>query len=146
MATPSATVFRIATALNVAVYRASKGRLMGRAAGLPVLLLTVPGRKTGQPHTTPVCYLEGGGWAVTGSAGGADADPQWFRNLRAAGAATVEVGGTRRQVSARVTSGEERDRLWQRFVTEGKTFGGYQQKTGRVIPVAVLTPLTPTAV
>ncbi|MFP5347269.1 MAG: nitroreductase/quinone reductase family protein [Actinomycetes bacterium] len=141
MANPPAAVMRAGTAVNMAVYRATKGRVWGRMSGLPVLLLTVPGRKSGKPHTTPVCYLEeGGGWAVTGSAGGADRDPQWFQNLRAAGAASVEIGGRRERVTVRLTSGEERDRIWRRFVDEGKTFGGYEQKTDRVIPVAVLTP------
>ena len=64
-------VMRAGAALHLRVYRASGGRLMGRTSGLPVLLLTVAGRTTGTPHTTPLVYLDSGGrYVVTGSAGG----------------------------------------------------------------------------
>ena len=78
------TVFRLGTKLNNAVYRASGGRVMNKARdGIPVLLLTVPGRKSGIPYTSPVGYLDDGGrYVVSGSANGLPTDPQWFKNLR----------------------------------------------------------------
>src|SRR2546430_932678 len=80
-------------ALNNRLYRASGGRVMGKVRGVPVLLLTVAGRKTGAAHTTPVAYFEDNGrFVVTGSAGGSPSDPQWFQNLRHADRAVIEVG------------------------------------------------------
>lgn len=133
---------RAGATVHAALYRRFSSPRIRRIAGLPILLLTVKGRRSGKELTTPVCYLEvEGGYAVSGSAGGSDQEPQWFRNLRAAGDASVEVGSERRRVSVRVLQGAERDDVWQRFVSEGTTFDGYQHKTGRVIPVALLTPV-----
>lgn len=134
-------VIRAGANVHAVLYRRVSAPAFRRMAGLPVLLLTVRGRKSGREITTPVCYIEsGGGYALTGSAGGSDDEPQWFRNLRAASTATVEVGDSRREVSVRILDGEERDSLWQRFLTEGTTFAGYEEKTERRIPVALLTP------
>lgn len=138
----SSKVARTATSLHATLYRRSSSPRLRRMAGLPILLLTVRGRKSGKEITTPVCYIESdGGYAVTGSANGADGDPQWFRNLRAMSETTIEVGDTQHRVSVRILKGEERDALWQRFVTEGTTFQDYEAKTDRRIPVALLTPL-----
>lgn len=61
------------------VYRRTKGRVGGSAKGVPVLLITVPGRKTGVPRSVPVAFFEhGDGYLVAGSAGGGKADPQWI--------------------------------------------------------------------
>jgi deazaflavin-dependent oxidoreductase (nitroreductase family) len=109
---------------------------------MPVLLLTVAGRKTGTPHTVPCVYVdEGGSWLVCGSAGGAPEEPQWFRNLRAADRAEVEVEGVRTPVRVKVLEGEEHDAAWRRLIAVGPFFAGYQKKVDRVIPLAVLTPV-----
>lgn len=138
------TVFRLSTKLNNAVYRRSGGRLMNKARdGIPVLLLTVTGRKSGTPHTSPVGYLEEDGrYVVTGSANGLPSDPQWFKNLRANDQAMVLVGDREQEVSVQIAEGEERDRLWRQIVERYPGFGGYAKKAAdhRIIPVAVLTP------
>src|SRR5689334_21713959 len=83
MADAQKVLMRSMGALNVWLYRASGGRVMGRVRGYPVLLLTVAGRRTGVEHPTPVGYFEDNGrYVVTGSAGGSPSEPQWFRNLR----------------------------------------------------------------
>ena len=83
MANVQRLLMRAFGGLNIGLYRASGGRLMGKVRGVPVLLLTVAGRKTGAMHTTPVSYFEDDGrFIVTGSAGGSASEPQWFRNLR----------------------------------------------------------------
>jgi deazaflavin-dependent oxidoreductase (nitroreductase family) len=127
------------------LYRRSKGRLGGSAKGIPVLLLTVPGRKTGKPRCVPLAYFEHAeGYLVTASAGGVKANPQWIHNLAAAGRARIDIGQDHHDVVARVTHGEERDRLWQDVVlARAPFFAKYQEKSGRVIPVAHLT--TPVA-
>jgi len=137
------TMMRGASKLAVAAYRASGGRIGGKAAGgVPVLLLTVAGRRTGQPHTTAVGYFEHeGGYLVVGSAGGLPQDPQWFRNLRAAAGAEVQVGRRVLPVSVRELVGAERDTAWTDVVlVRCPPFGKYEQKTTRKMPLALLTP------
>jgi deazaflavin-dependent oxidoreductase (nitroreductase family) len=134
-------VMRTVGALHLRVYRASGGRLLGRTSGMPVLLLTVAGRKTGAPHTTPLVYLDSGGrYVVTGSAGGSSVEPQWFRNLRKADRAVVEVGRQRTPVTVEIAPPQERQLLWEQLVRQSPGFGRYQAKAHRVIPMAILTP------
>jgi F420H(2)-dependent quinone reductase len=137
------SVWRIGGRVNTWLYRVSKGRIMGKAGGVSVLLLTVPGRKTGTPHTNPVSYIrDDDSYVVTGSAGGQPGEPQWFRNLRAADRADIEVGPERIPVTVTIASPEQRALLWARLVEQGPQFAKYQTKTDREIPMAVLTPLT----
>lgn len=137
-------VMRAGGKMNVAIYRRTGGRIGGKASGgTPVLLLTVAGRRTGVPHTTPVGWFEhDGGWLVAGTAGGMPQEPQWFRNLRKARTATVEIGRDRHRVAVRVLGQEERDRLWRDVVVSQRpSFAKYEAKTTRTIPIARLTPL-----
>lgn len=124
------------------VYRRTSGRIGGSAKGLPVLLLTVPGRKTGIPRTVPVAYFEQDDtYLVTASAGGLKADPQWIHNLGAVENAHINVFGEQYDVDVRITDNAERDTLWQEVVlARAPFFAKYEQKSGRTIPVALLTP------
>jgi deazaflavin-dependent oxidoreductase (nitroreductase family) len=137
-------LMRAGNGLAVFLYRRSNGRIGGTArGGTRVLLLTVPGRKSGTPHTTPISYFEDEGrYVVSGTAGGSKQDPQWIRNLRAATRAHVELGPRHLDVDVHVASGAERDRLWREIVlARAPFFATYEDKSGRVIPVAVLTPV-----
>ncbi|MDX6260826.1 MAG: hypothetical protein QOH84_2514 [Kribbellaceae bacterium] len=136
------TIAGPANRLAVRLYRRSAGRIGGTAKGLPVLLITVPGRKTGTPHTVPVAYFEDDGrYVVTGSAGGSKPDPQWFRNLRAATRVQIQIADSQSDVGAHVLQGADRDRLWQDVVlARAPFFAKYEAKAGRIIPVAVLEP------
>jgi deazaflavin-dependent oxidoreductase (nitroreductase family) len=128
-------------ALNNRLYRASGGKVMGKVRGMPVLLLTVAGRKTGAEHTTPVAYIEEGGrFVVTGSAGGSPSEPQWFRNLRHADRAVIEVGRRRIDVTVTVAGPAEHEILWKQLLSKGPFFANYQAKVERQIPMAILTP------
>ena len=133
---------RAANSAAVWLYRRSGGRIGGTAKGVDILLLTVAGRKTGRPFTVPVVYFKHDtGYVVAGSAGGIKHDPQWVHNLRAAGHAEVEIGRERVSVDGRLTGGAERDRLWEDVVlAQAPFFTQYEQKSGRVIPVATLVP------
>lgn len=126
------------------VYRLTGGRVGGTVRGTPVLLLTVNGRRTGRPHTAPAGYFEHDGTLlVVGSYNGSDTEPQWFKNLRATSAAQVQRGATVSQVAVRIASATERDELWRDVVTtQAKSFEGYANKTKRIIPIAILTPVT----
>lgn len=125
---------------TVAVYRVSGGRLGGRSVGLPVLLLTAPGRTTGIPRTTPVVYLENGdSYVVVGSAFGTRTDPDWIRNLAAAEAVRIRIGDDESEVSARIATGEERDRIWRQVIVPAlPTIAKHEARSGRTFPVGVL--------
>ena len=142
MNTAAQKVMRWGSRLAVLLYRRSNGRIAGSARGLPVLLLTVPGRRTGKLHTVAVSYFEkDGSYLVTGSAGGMKDDPQWMKNLRATPTAHIRIGAREVDVRVHVTDPEQRDELWRDVVTaQAPFFAGYQEKSGRVIPIAILEP------
>jgi F420H(2)-dependent quinone reductase len=125
------------------LYVRSNGRMGGSARGVPVLVLTVPGRRTGTPRSVPVAYFEyDGGYLVAATAGGAKADPEWIKNLSAVGQAKVQVGDMRYDVDVRIAEGAERDGLWRDVVVaRAPAFAKYEEKSGgRAIPIAILTP------
>jgi len=111
--------------------------------GAHLLLLTAAGRKSGKKYTTPMQYMpDGERYVVFASHQGAPEDPDWCKNLVAAGTATVEVGDETHEVRAEVVSGSERDELWKRHVERQPGFGEYERKTTRVIPVIALYPIS----
>ena len=133
---------RAGTKANVWLYRRTNGRAGGRGMGrLPLLLLTVPGRSSGMPHTVPVAYIgHNGGYLVVGTGmGGSKAIPQWFVNLQAAGKGRIRIGGREHDVDARLISGAERDKLWPQVAARAPHFAKWQARIGRTLPVAVLT-------
>ncbi|MEI5675365.1 MULTISPECIES: nitroreductase family deazaflavin-dependent oxidoreductase [unclassified Nocardioides] len=112
-------------------------------AGLPNLVLTVMGRKSGLPRSTPLlCVPYDGRWLVAGSYFGGPEMPVWVHNLRAAGEATVRVGRTSYDVTAREVTGDERADLWQVMLRTWPNFATYEKRTDRVIPVFELAPRT----
>ena len=134
-------VMRVGGTLHTALFRRFRSPKIRRIAGLPILLLTVTGRRSGKAFTTPVVYLEhDGGYAVCASAGGQTEEPHWFKNLRAAPQARIELGDITREVDVRIAAEPERRALWARFLAEGTTFASYERKTDRPFAIAVLTP------
>ena len=120
-------------------FRANEGRVGGPFEGAPVLLLTSTGAKSGERRTTPVMYLaDGERLVIFASKGGAPRNPAWYYNLLANPAATVEVGPETVDVNAVLTSGEERQRLFNRQSELYPQFAEYAQKTAREIPVVAL--------
>lgn len=125
--------------LNVIVRRLGLRRFRGG----DVLLLTTTGRKTGQQRTTPLMYLErDGGWVVVASNGGADWQPGWWLNLRAASPGTVQIGELSVAVRGEEVTGPERDELWRDLKECVFDFDTYQSKVSRRIAVVRLTPAT----
>lgn len=137
-----ATGLRLTGRLNVPLYRLSGGRLGGRIAEAPVLLLTTTGRKSGLPRTAPVVYLADGDerLVVIGSNAGHSRTPAWSLNLRTNPEAEVELGRERRQVRARLAEGEERADLWRRHNEQYSGFDEYEARTDRDIALFVLEP------
>jgi deazaflavin-dependent oxidoreductase (nitroreductase family) len=124
------------------VVRASGGRVLGRVVGMPVLLLTTTGRRTGKQRTIPLTYLrDGGDLAVVGSFGGSDRAPAWWLNLEHDPCAKVQLGGVTIAVSARTASPEERARLWPTFIGTYRGYARYQARTRRQLPIVLLTPI-----
>jgi deazaflavin-dependent oxidoreductase (nitroreductase family) len=129
--------------IGVWIHRASKGRLDSGSKDVHVLMITTPGRRTGLPRSTMVRYLEhDGGYLVWGTGSGSPTEPDWFRNLRRARHAQVEIGTAAQSVGARVLPDAERDRVW-RDVVVAQVPGvvKYEARSGRTIPVAHLTPV-----
>jgi len=122
-------------------FRANDGKVGGPFEGAPVLLLTTVGAKSGERRTTPVMYLpDGERMVIFASLGGAPNNPAWYHNLVANPSTTVEVGPDTVAVEAVVTSGEERDLLFERQAELYPQFADYAQKTTRQIPVVALVP------
>jgi deazaflavin-dependent oxidoreductase (nitroreductase family) len=120
-------------------FRANEGRVGGPFEGAPVLLLTSTGARSGERRTTPVMFLpDEDRMVIFASKGGAPTNPAWYHNLIANPTATVEVGPETVEVSARVTSGDERERLFNRQAELYPQFADYAQKTRREIPVVAL--------
>lgn len=129
--------------MNVPVYRATGGRLMGKVNRAPVLLLTTTGRKSGQKRTAPVVYLEDGGrLSVINTNAGNTKIPAWSLNLDATPEAEVELGRRRLAVRARPAEGEERADLWRKHNQQYAGFDDYVEDlpSDRPVTVYVLEP------
>ena len=77
-------------------------------------------------------------WAIFASKGGAPTNPDWYHNLTANPAATIEVGTATVPVVARVAEGDERDRIWEQQKQDVPGFADYEKATERTIPVVIL--------
>ena len=123
-----------------AIYRLSRGRALGRVAGMPVLLLTTIGRRSGRERTTPLTYFESGSdLVIIASNGGEDSPPGWWLNLRDDPRATVTIGSQAREMTARAASDEERAQLWPTIVSIHPGYAEYARRTTRPIPVLLLS-------
>ena len=120
-------------------FRAGSGVVVDPFAGMPLLLLTTTGARTGRRHTTPLAYLvDGARLVVFGSKGGAPTNPDWYHNLRKQPTATVELGDETFEVRATIATGEERERLFATQAALRPQFAEYQAGITRQIPVIVL--------
>jgi deazaflavin-dependent oxidoreductase (nitroreductase family) len=133
---------RLVNGATVRMYRSTAGRIAGRGRNrLPVLLLTVPGRRSGAPHTVPIVYFEHGPSIVVVATGfnGTSALPQWFRNLRAAGGGRVRIREHDFAVTAQVATGADRAELWTHISRHAPHFPQWEASCGRTFPVVLLS-------
>ena len=129
---------------QVAEYEASGGTRANtlRDTGLPVIIVTTRGNKSGTLRKTPLMRVEHDGeYALVAPQGGRPQHPQWYWNLKAnPDAVTIQDGPEPVAVSVREVEGEERAAWWERAVAAFPPYEEYRQKAGRTIPVFVLTP------
>ena len=133
---------RAFTGLHKALFKASKGKLFGKAFGMPVVMLTTTGRKSGQPRSTMLTspVREGDKVVLVASYGGDDRDPAWYKNLLAEPAVEIVMSGATRKMTARTATADEKAALWPQVVAAYKGYAGYQTKTDRDIPLVILEP------
>jgi deazaflavin-dependent oxidoreductase (nitroreductase family) len=139
---PKDAIFKVVTGFHRLVFDVSKGKVAGKAMGMPVLKLTTIGRKSGEPRSTMLStpLVEGDNVILVASYGGDDRDPMWFSNIVANPNVEVVMSGSSKKMRARVAEGDERTRLWEALTADHDNYAGYQRKTSRQIPVVVLEP------
>lgn len=131
-------------AKHIREYVETDGRNGYRWHGVPTLLLTTRGRRTGKLRRTALIYgRDGDAYVVVASRGGARHHPQWYLNLGAHPEVAIQVGPDRVRGRARTAEGEERRRLWGQMAKIWPDYVGYQQKTEREIRVVVIEPVAP---
>jgi F420H(2)-dependent quinone reductase len=124
------------------LYERSGGTEGTSMRGRPVIVLTSVGARTGKIRKTPLMRVEHDGtYAVVASLGGAPKHPVWYYNLVEHPLVELQDGPVKKDYRAREVSGEERTVWWQRAVETWPDYASYQEKTERVIPVFVLTPV-----
>ncbi len=134
-------LFKASKRVHPLLLRVSGGRIGGRVSGMPVLVVTTTGRKTGRPRPTPLTAIEADGHTyVVASKGGDDRHPAWYLNMVASPEVTVERGGRREPMLARVLSADERAAVWPVVTRTFKGYAAYQKRTDREIPVVELVP------
>jgi deazaflavin-dependent oxidoreductase (nitroreductase family) len=128
------------TAFHMWMYRRTRGRLLYKMRGMPTLLLTTTGRKSGVQRTVPLPYLaDGDGKVVVGSFAGGPRHPAWALNLFADPKAQVQDRGDSYPAIAEVLSGDERALVWTRLTAARPWYADYQAQTSREIPLVRLT-------
>ncbi len=113
-----------------------------RDTGLPVVIVTNRGARSGKVRKTPLMRVEHeGSYAAVASKGGAPEHPYWYANLLAEPLVEVQDGPVKQDMRARLVEGEEKALWWQRAVAAFPDYADYQAKTEREIPVFVLEPV-----
>ncbi|MFD5081927.1 nitroreductase family deazaflavin-dependent oxidoreductase [Kitasatospora sp. NPDC058406] len=129
---------------QVELYESSDGRQGATLwdTGLPVVILTTRGAKSGKIRKTPLMRVEHEGrYAAVASNGGFPRHPVWYFNVKSDPHVELQDGAVRRDMTVREVTGDEKAEWWDRAVAAYPPYADYQRKTDRVIPVFVLEPL-----
>ncbi|WP_280268186.1 nitroreductase family deazaflavin-dependent oxidoreductase [Nocardia wallacei] len=122
-------------------FESSNGAEANTLQGVPIILLTTRGAKTGKLRKTALMRVEHDGeYAVVASLGGAPKHPVWYHNIKADPHVDLRDGAVVKDYIAREVFGEEKAQWWDRAVAVWPDYAEYQKKTDRQIPVFVLTP------
>lgn len=135
-------VARAVGSFHRSLFSATKGRVGGKLFGMPAVMLTTTGRKTGKRRRTMLTspIHDDHRVVLVASYGGDSRNPTWFLNLRDQPDVEITMQGRTRPMRARVASAGEKEELWPRIVERYKGYGQYQTRTDRDIPVVILEP------
>ena len=126
---------------HVARYRETGGEVGYLWNGVPTLLLTTTGRRSGEPRTSALIFgRDGDDFLVVASMGGAPNHPSWYLNISANPAAEIQVRDERFPVTAHTATDDEKSRLWRVMTEVWPRYDMYQTRTERRIPLVVLSP------
>jgi F420H(2)-dependent quinone reductase len=124
------------------LYEATNGEQGGALRGMPVIVLTSVGAKTGKLRKTALMRVEHDGrYLVVASMGGAPKHPVWYHNLKVEPHVELQDRATKRDYIARELTGDEKATWWTRAVGAFPDYANYQAKTERQIPVFLLEPM-----
>jgi deazaflavin-dependent oxidoreductase (nitroreductase family) len=126
---------------HIRAYRESGGEVGYLWNGVPTLLLTTTGRRTGRERTSALIFARAGDdYLIVASKGGMPSHPMWYLNLQANPQAKIQVKADELAVVAHTASADEKPRLWKIVTDIWPNYDVYQSRTDRDIPVVVLTP------
>ncbi|KQZ09624.1 nitroreductase [Agromyces sp. Root1464] len=121
-------------------FEASNGETSNTLRGMPIIVLTTVGAKSGKLRKTALMRVEHDGeYAIVASLGGAPKHPVWYWNVKKHPHVELQDGGEKHDYEARELEGEERETWWARAVEAYPPYADYQVKTERLIPVFKLT-------
>ena len=124
------------------LFEQSRGTEGNRLRGMPIIVMTSVGARSGKLRKTPLMRVEQDGeYAVVASLGGAPKHPVWYHNLKQNPHVELQDGPVKRDYLAREVTGDEKATWWERAVAAYPDYADYQKKTTREIPVFVLTPM-----
>jgi deazaflavin-dependent oxidoreductase (nitroreductase family) len=134
--------YKVGTGIHRVVFNVSKGRIFGKAFGMPLIELVTTGRRSGKERSTmlSVPLVDGDRLVLVASFGGDDRHPAWYLNLQANPEVRVTIVGSTRTMIARIATEEERAELWPRITSVFEGYARYQERTERQIPVGILDP------
>ncbi|MFF4589027.1 nitroreductase/quinone reductase family protein [Streptomyces sp. NPDC001388] len=133
----------VVPALDRAVHRLTRGKVLLSAQMLPGVILTCTGARSGRPRRTPLACMpgsDGRSWILVGSNFGRPGHPAWTANLLAHPDAGISWKGTDIPVTARLLEGEERAAVWKQLLAFWPPYATYQARVEREIRVFRLTP------
>src|SRR5829696_5372714 len=135
-------LYKVATGIHRAVFNISKGRIFGKAFGMPVVKLVTTGRRSRKERSTMLAapIVDADRLVLVASYGGDDRHPTWYLNLRANPEVRVTIAGSTRTMIARIATEEEKDELWPQIISVFEGYARYQKRTERQIPVIILEP------
>jgi deazaflavin-dependent oxidoreductase (nitroreductase family) len=139
---PNKAIVKFLSNLNVALYRLSGGRIMGKLKGAPICLVTMTGRKSGRKITFPLMYNpDGDNVILIASFGGGPKNPVWYYNLMADPNVVIQLGAKKQAMRATQATPEQKAALWPSIVANYPDFEVYQKRTSRDIPVIICSPV-----
>ena len=138
--TPKDAFYKVGTGIHRVIFNVSKGRIFGKAFGMPLIELVTTGRRSGKERSTmlAVPITNGDRLVLVASFGGDERHPAWYLNLQANPEVRATTAGSTRTMIARIATEEERADLWPRITSVFEGYARYQKRTERPIPVVIL--------